>query len=290
MRLLKRALSEWQTAPGLHLASTLVIALCVAIFSFFGFIYLNLNHFTQEIARELVLNIYLKPGVSEEELQGLKSLLRENPDVAGLRYLSSSEVLKELQALFDDPTLLEGVEPSFLPPVLVVSFKDPFLAVKKLPVLAGSLEGRPEVEKVQYARSWLMRLSGLKRFLELLSLTGLVFLGAATVLIVGLTVRFSLSERREELEILSLVGATPGFIQAPLLLVSFVEGLVASLLALLVIFLVKLYLDGVLKGLFPGWTSGLVFFGRLEMGILVLGVMVLCLLGSYWASRRYLRY
>ncbi len=290
MRLIRRAFSEWRTAPGLHLASTLVITLCVAIFVFFGFIYLNLDHFSREIARELVLNIYLKPQLSQEDIKDLETSLLQRAEVAGVRYLSSSQVLEELKHLFEDQTLLEGVEPSFLPPVLIVSFKDPFSAVKNLPELAASLERHPEVEKVQYARSWLVRLSGLRRFLELLSLTGLFLLGWATVLIVGLTVRFSLSERREELEILSLVGATPGFIQVPILLVSALEGMVASILALLAIFLVKLYLNGVLKGLFPSFTEGLVFFGRLEMGILIAGVVILCLLGSYWASRRYLRY
>ncbi len=274
----------------MHLASTLVVALCVTIFTFFGFLYLNLNHFTQEIARELVLNVYLKPGISEAEVNDLKNTLLGNPQVAGVRYLSSVGVLEELKQLFQDETLLEGVDPSFLPPVLVVSFKDPFAVVKDLPRLAAALAGRPEVEKVQYAKSWLTRLSGLKRFLELLSFTGLFLLGVATVLIIGLTVRFSLSERREELEILSLVGATARFIQAPLLLVALVKGLVASALALSAIFFVKLYLDGVIKGLFPGFTSGLVFFGRGEMFILVTGVVVLCLFGSYWASRRYLRY
>jgi len=290
MKLLKRTYAEFKVAPGLYIASTIVITLCLTIFAFFGLIYLNLLHFTKEVAKELVLNVYLSPNVSKEQVEELTAYIKKDPLVAGVRFIPAEEVLEELKKLFEDPTLLEGVKVSYLPPVLVVSFKDPFKAGDYLPILAGSLERRPETEKVQYAHSWLMRLKRLKRFLQLISLSGLILLGSATIFIVALTVHFSLSERREEIEILSLVGATPGFIQAPLMLLAFLEGLVASVLALLLLLVLKFYLEFISRGLLPGFKKGWVFFNHWEIAILTIGVVTLCLIGSYWASRRFLRY
>jgi cell division transport system permease protein len=266
------------------------VALCLVVFAFFTLVYLNLVHFTREVAKELVLNVYLKPGTQENDVGRLEREISSEPLVAGIHFVSSSEVLEELKKLFPDPAFLEGVEASFLPPVLIVSFKDPFVAAEELPQIAKKLEDQPQVERVQYARTWLMRLKSLKSFFEVLALSGLFLLGAATVFIVALTVRFSLSERREELEILSLVGATAGFIQAPLLIISFLEGLLASGLSLAVLLGLKFYLDQALRELFPGFESGLVFFRGPEIFILVSGVVTLCLVGSYWASRRFLRY
>ncbi len=290
MKLLKRTFAEFKVAPGLYVGSTLVITLCLTIFAFFGLIYLNLIHFTKEVAKELVLNVYLNPNITEEQVKKLSEYIQKDPLVAGVRFIPSEEVLKELKELFEDPTLLEGVKASFLPPVLVVSFKDPFKAGESLPILAGTLERRPETEKVQYAHSWLLRLKRLKRFLELISLSGLFLLGTATIFIVALTVHFSLSERREEIEILSLVGATPGFIQAPLLTLAFIEGLIASASALFLLFTLKFYLEYLSRGLLPSLKEGWVFFSQIEIAILIIGVVALCLTGSYWASRRFLRY
>ncbi len=289
MKLLKRSLQEFWTAPWAYLAATLVIALGIAVFSFFGLVYFNLFHFTQKVAQELVLNVYLTPGTTAEEAQVVVQKLKEDPLVAKVAYLPPEKVLADLKKLFEKD-LLAGVSPDFLPPVLVVSFKDPFRAGERVKTLSAEIASLKGVYKVQFAKSWLIRLANLKKFLEVISLAGLFLIGLATCFIIGLVVKFSLAERQEELEVLSLVGATPGFIQGPILIISAIQGMVASLLALFLVYVLKIYLDGVLKDFFPGFSGGLIFWSRLELIILVLGVILLCIVGSYWASRQYLRY
>ena len=290
MRLLKRSFQEFRSAAWAYAISTLVIALGIAVFSFFGLIYFNLVHFTERVARELVLNVYLKPGLTEAKASFIIQELKNQPLVAKVTYLSPREVLKDLERLFQEKELLAGVSPDFLPPVLVVSFRDPFAAGKTLEEISARLSSLPGVYKVQFANSWLARLAKLKRFLEVLSLSGLLLIGLATCFIIGLVVRFSLSERQQELEVLSLVGATPRFIQGPIVVLALGQGLLASGLALLLVYFLKVYLDKALKGFFPGFTGELVFWGGSEIVILSLGVVLLCVTGSYLASRRYLRY
>jgi len=288
--LIRRTWQEFRTAPWAYLTATLVIALGLAVFSFFGLVYFNLVHFTEQVAQELVLNVYLNPGSTKEEARAVIEELEAYPLVAKVSYLSAEEVLKDLEKLFEEKDLLAGVSPEFLPPVLLVSFKDPFRASQHLKKLSAKIAALPGVYKVQFAKSWLVRLANLKRFLEIMSLAGLVLIGLATCFIIALVVRLSLSQRQKELEVLSLVGATPGFIQGPIVVMAALEGAVASFLALCLVYLLKFYLDGVLRDFFPTATGALLFWGRTELIILIAGVILLCVTGSYWASRRYLRY
>ncbi len=290
MSLIRRTWQEFRTAPWAYLTATLVIALGLAVFSFFGLVYFNLVHFTEQVAQELVLNVYLNPGSTKEEARAVIEELEAYPLVAKVSYLSAEEVLKDLEKLFEEKDLLAGVSPEFLPPVLLVSFKDPFRASQHLKKLSAKIAALPGVYKVQFAKSWLVRLANLKRFLEIMSLAGLVLIGLATCFIIALVVRLSLSQRQKELEVLSLVGATPGFIQGPIVVMAALEGAVASFLALCLVYLLKFYLDGVLRDFFPTATGALLFWGRTELIILIAGVILLCVTGSYWASRRYLRY
>ena len=290
MKFWKRIYSEFQVAAWAYVAATLVIALGLAVFSFFGLIYFNLNHFTQKVAQELALNIYLEPKTTLEKAQKLIAEIKKEPLVAKVTYLPPEEVLEDLKEVFEEKDLLEGISTDFLPPVLVVSFKDPFKAGNLLEKLSARLASFPGVFKVQFARSWLARLANLKRFLEIISLWGLFLVGVATCFIIGLVVRFSLSQRREELEVLSLVGATPGFIQGPILTIAAFQGFFASVVAFFLVYVLKIYLDRALQGFFPGLSGGLVFWNAKQLAILISGVIFLCVTGSYWASRRYLRY
>ncbi len=290
MSLWRRAWREFKSAPALYLVSTFIIAFCLTIFSFFALLYLNLEYFTNQLARELVLNIYLEPHTTREKAQEVIDDLSSRKEVAGVRYLSPDKVLEDLRCLFENKDLLAGVSADFLPPVLEVSFKRPFEVLHRLPTLAQDLSRYPQVMRVQYAKSWLERLAGLKRFLEILSLTGLLLLGGATAFIAGATVRLSFSHRSRELEILSLVGATPGFVQGPLLVLAFWQAVIALSFALFLLWGLHFYLDQALRGIFPGMEAKLLFFRTKEMAILSGGVLAFCLSGCYWASRRFLRY
>ncbi len=290
MKIWKRIWSEFQIASWAYLTATLVITLGLAIFSFFGLIYFNLHHFTQKVAQELVLNVYLTPKTTFEEAQELITEIKKEPLVAKVKFLPPEDVLEDLQRVFGRKELLEGISTDFLPPVLIVSFKDPFKAMGSLEEFSARLTKFPKVFKIQFARSWLARIANLKRFLEIISLWGLFLVGVATCFIIGLVVKFSLAQRKEELEILSLVGATPSFIQGPILIIAIFQGFLASLGAFFLVYILKIYLDRAFQGFFPGFSGGLIFWNAKQLIILISGVISLCVTGSYWASRRYLRY
>ncbi len=286
----KRTWREFSSAPTLYLISTLIIAFCITIFSFFALLYINLEHFTNLLARELVLNVYLEPGTTNKDCKKLIDDLLSCPEVMEVRFLSSEQVLKDMRSLFEDKNLLVGVSADFLPPVLEVAFKRPFQALDRLPQFAEKISRYPKVLRVQYAKSWLKRLTGIKHFLEIISVTGLLLLGVATAFITGATVRLSLVPKSKELEILSLVGATPGFIQGPLMIIALFQSIIAFSWAMSFLWILHSYLGQVLHGIFPGMKTKLLFFGFKEMTILFGGVLIFCLSGCYWASLRFLRY
>ncbi|OAG28425.1 cell division protein FtsX [Thermodesulfatator autotrophicus] len=289
-KLFSRAAKEFRTTPGTYIAATLIIALGLTVFSFFGLMYFNLIHFTEQIARELVLNVYLAPKTDPVITQKLINEIEKNQLVAQVSFVPSTKVLEELKHLFEDQELVKDIKPDFLPPVLLVSFKDPFLALNKLKDFSEYLSQKKGVLKVQFAQSWLVKLANIKKFLEIFSVSGLFLVGLATIFVISLVVRLSLAQRQKELEVLSLVGATPGFIQNPLIFLSGLQGLLASGISLTLVYFLKTYLDKAIKGFFPGFTGSLLFWEKWQLISLTLGVVLLCVTASYGASRRYLRY
>src|SRR5207253_11178451 len=126
------------------------------------------------------------------------------------------------------------------------------LAAPSLRVLAAELEQLPGVQEVEFGREWLDKLEALGRGLRAFAAGALVVVLGAALLVVANTIRLAVYARRDEIEIMKLVGATDGYVRAPFLMEGALQGLIGAALALGAVIAVQ-------RWLLPRATQAFVF-------------------------------
>jgi cell division transport system permease protein len=148
-----------------------------------------------------------------------------------------------------------------------------------------------DVETVQLDTDWVKRLHAMLDILRRVVLLTGGLLGAGVVLIVGNTIRLDILNRRAEIEVMKLVGASDGFARRPFLYSGIWYGLGGGLMALILVAVAAALLEGPVENLAKLYGSSFRLEGlRLTTGLLVLGVAVsLAWFGSWLAATRHIR-
>ena len=271
-----------------HILSLGTIVASLLILGAFLLLFGNLNNWLQRWGTVLSMSIYLKDGISEYRRDKVYSFIRGLPEAEIKRFISKEEALKDLRAaLGDDAEFLNRLGRNPLPASYEVVFESKGTHGVEAEKLKGELENLDGVEEVQYSNEWLNKLEG---FLNVVRLIGFIIGGLlclCVVFIVTNTIKLTIYSRKDEIEILKLVGATDWFVKTPFLLEGMIQGISGGVLSVLMLFSGYLILPtkGVsLLGLTP---LDFVFLpaGYLIL-ILILGA-VLGVIGSFIAIGRF---
>jgi len=222
--------------------STMVVSML--IFGTFLLLFVNLDSWIQGWGHSLSMSVYLQDGISEVRRDHIASVIRNLPAAEIERFVSKDGALRNLKnALGAQARLLESLSDNPLPASFEVVFKhvegqeiDP----RKIKTELEDLEG---VEEVQYSEEWLKRFEGVMNMLRLLGfiIGGLLCMGV--VFIVTNTIKLTIYSRKDEIEILKLVGATNWFVKTPFLLEGIIQGILSGVLALLILYTGHLFLS-----------------------------------------------
>ena len=271
-----------------HILSLGTIVASLLILGAFLLLFGNLNNWLQRWGTALSMSIYLKDGISEYRRDKVYSFIRGLPEAEIKRFISKEEALKDLRAaLGEDAGFLNRLVRNPLPASYEIVFESKGTHGVEPEKIKGELEKLDGVEEVQYSNEWLNKLEG---FLNVVRLIGFIIGGLlclCVVFIVTNTIKLTLYSRKDEIEILKLVGATDWFVKTPFLIEGTIQGISGGVLAVLMLFSGYLILPtkGVsLLGLTP---LDFVFLpaGYLVL-ILILGA-VLGVIGSFIAIGRF---
>ncbi len=219
-----------RTTTVVAILTTAFTLACVGIFLL---LYVNLRNAATWLQRDIKIMVYLDDGTTGEGVRELEDKLKADRMVAGVLFISKEEALGEFRAQFpSDVHLLEGLGENPLPASFVVTLAPSYRSPDAVTRWAERVRTVPGVAKVDYNQEWLDALSRLVRSIELVAIGVGVILSAAAVTIIGNTIRLALFSRREEIEILRLIGATRSFIQIPYFLEGALLGALGSGLSL----------------------------------------------------------
>ena len=219
--------------PALSLLSSLSIGAAIYVVGLFFLIAFNLGGYVDTLGRDVQVQVYLKEGVSPDAIRALRDELGTDPAVEEVRYVSREEAQRRFRETF--PTLKDLSEtvrgnpfPASFELTIRASARDP----AALEAFADHYEGARGVEEIRYDLGWIERLAGVVRLVR----SGGFGLGAvlalAMMVTVGAVVRLTVLARREEIEIMKLVGATAAFIRGPFLLGAAVQGITGGGIAI----------------------------------------------------------
>jgi cell division transport system permease protein len=263
--------------------AVITISVALVLVGAFGLLVSNMEALLDEFGDALHVTAFLEEGLNDDQRRELAVLAGTVEGVESVRLVSKEEALERFRrGVGRGAALLEGLGENPLPASLEITLNTEERSAAGLERVESSLDGLPGIADLTSAHGWV---EGYLRAVALIRGVGFGLggiLALATLLIVSNTIRLAVLSRRDELEILSLVGASRAFVNAPFLIEGAVQGAVGGALAVLVLFaLFHLVLPGfefglemVLGGLAPR------FFGTEQVLGLVAAGASLGLIGS----------
>jgi cell division transport system permease protein len=286
----RTSLGRLARQPFASLMIILVIAVTLALPAALNLVVKNVAAISGGWDNALDFSVFLKQDQSAAEAENLANLIAQRADVREVQFISADEALAEFKQGSGFGEALEQLDTNPLPHTLVVRPAAENTSDSMI-LLREELANLPETELVQVDTEWVQRFHAILDIVRQAILIGGVLLGAAIIVIIGNTIRLDIENRREEIEVTKLIGASNGFVRRPFLWTGFWYGLLGGLLAIgLVLYGVYLLQEpvGRLAGLYNSGVDILSFDLR-EIGTIVAAAIGLGLAGSWLAVARHLR-
>jgi cell division transport system permease protein len=268
-----------------------VIAVALALPLFLNLLLQNARVATGNLNEAFNLSVYMDKKAGATRVQAVAKQLRSKADVAGLKVITADEAMAEFRKDSGFGKALDALTDNPLPDTLIVT---PTL-VASTPAgterLRAAIAAIPDVQSVQIDTEWIKRLHAILGILrQVVLLTG-GLLALGIVLIVSNTIRLDILNRRAEIEVMKLVGASDGFARRPFLYSGIWYGLGGGLLALILVATAAQLLAAPIEQLARLYGSAFRLGGLgALLGIEVLGLAVaLAWLGSWLSATQYIR-
>jgi len=281
-RLYRNPLTSLMTAAVIGIALALPTGLLVAL--------ANLQQISGGLDSAARITLFMRASVDDNQAAGIARQLASQRDIAKATPVTRAQALEEFRQLSGFGAALDALEENPLPAVITVQPATVNAAPEVVENLLERLRLMPQVELAQLDMQWVKRLYAFLALGQRGILLIAALLGLSVLLIVGNTIRLDIQNRREEIEVIKLIGATDAFVRRPFLYSGFWYGLGGGLIALLLVDGALALLRGPVQQLASLYGSG---FNLSALGagatlqLLSLSTL-LGLLGSWLAVGRHL--
>ncbi len=284
---LHQALRLARTSPWLSLVSVLTLAVSLSLIGLLAMVLFAANGLIDDLGARLTISVYVADGTPKDRMSEIETRLRAHPGVRAVRALSR-EADRERNRKLLDPKLLAGLDEEAIPgqPMLELELDSGLASRGDLDALIAWAKKTREVESVEDVEFGAEKLRLLFAAVEILRTVGAVLAAvmlASALFFIFSTVRLGVFSRRQEIEVLSLMGATPRFVRAPFLIEGALQGLMGALVAMGFIWLLHLELQSLVRDMYrinmeasllpPGMVLWLLIGGP-ALGLLASGVSV----------------
>ena len=260
-----------------------VLALAIALASGFYLVVVNLQQLTGGLEASNQISLFLRDEISEARAKKYAETIRKNPNVENVRLITKQQAMDEFRRFSGFGEAIDLLEKNPLPIVIEVLPKDALIDKQALTVLLEEFKKSTEVDFAQMDLAWVERLQSIVATAKLVSSLLAVLLGLAVFFIAGNTIRLEIHNRRQEIVIAKLVGATDGFIQRPFLYtgfwIGFLSGVVAWFIVTVMLLVLRPSVEN-LSGLYEG-SFHLLFFSYVETLVLLVTSILLAVVGSW---------
>ncbi|MDA0994971.1 MAG: permease-like cell division protein FtsX [Proteobacteria bacterium] len=225
------ALGRLSRQPFASLMTVLVIGVTLALPAAMHLVVKNAQIISASWDNALDFSVYLRTDVTLEDAQRLVDIVGQRADIESVTLISAADALEEFREQSGFGEALDHLSVNPLPHTLVVR---PGAANTEISIglLNEELGNLPEADFVQVDTEWVRRFHAILNILERAIAIGTTLLAAAIIVIIGNTIRLDIQNRREEIEVTKLIGASNAFVRRPFLYIGVWYGLGGGLLAL----------------------------------------------------------
>jgi cell division transport system permease protein len=239
----------------------------------------------QQAEGDVSVSVFLMDTISPSQQQHLQELIQQMSEVSNVEYESKDQAYQHAKILFaQQPDVIRNVSADAYPASFRIQLKDP----KDFTVLDARLLGQPGIEAIRDNAQLVNRLLDITRVFRVGMLGVAIIMLIAAAILIGNTVRLAVYNRRKEIGIMRLVGATSWHIRVPFLVEGVIEGLIGAGAAILALFVMKVAFFDPLrtKVVFLPWVGTRDVIATIPL-LLVAGAVV-AIVASLFAMRRFL--
>ena len=298
IRLLKTGLSSFRRNGWLSLASITIMVLTLITMSLFLIVNVVLNTGIKTIQDKIDISVYFNDVAKQKDIIDLQDSLARLKDVKSIKYISKDEALtKYRKQNANNPKLLESLKDTEnpLPASLEIKVTNPD-KLNNLTKVFDQEEYKPYIHKVSYKENQAIidKLFKATQFTKQVGLAATAIFTATALLIIFNTIKMTIFARKEEVDIMKLVGATPGFIKGPFIIEGAIYGVISTFISIVVIAIFLYFLSPALINYFGGVGNNLTDFFldnviALVSAQLFVGVLI-GVLSSWLAVRKYVKF
>jgi len=285
-------LGQLSRAPFSSFLTSAVIAIALALPSGLLIWLQSAEQLSQHWHNSNQMSAFMTPQSSEAEARRHAAAIRQWPEIQSVEFISRDQGLQQFKRLSGLEGALKALDSNPLPHVLSVLPKPDLLDPNKLQALKRKIEQRRDIDFVQLDMGWLEKLQALLKLGERALWFLATVLAVSILLIIGNTLRLAIYNRRKEIVVSKLIGATVAFIRRPFIYIGMWYGLAGATLAWLILELMLAIMAGpvhAIAGLY-GSNFQLLHPGWLESLLLFVFSILISICGSWLATSRHLRH
>lgn len=292
MRAIDYALREawrslWRTGRSTVFA-VLAITLAAVVLGALLMITSNVNQLLARWTSASEFSVFLRDDATSEQRGAIEAAIDQSGASSGREYISKAQALTRFKSQFADlASLTTDLDDNPFPASLEVRVRPGAEQSGRADTLVKQVASLPGVADVRYDREWIARLASGLNAVQGAGFALALLMALAAAVTVAAVVRLGLHARRDEIEIMKLVGSPVAFIRGPFVAEGFLQGGIGALVALLLLWVgfvaARAWWGGALASMLDGAT--LQFLPIRLAGLLVAGGMLVGALGGFAASR-----
>ena len=270
--------------------SVATITISIFILGLFLMLFSNLNGFLSKLDDQVQLIVYLNDNITSSEREVLEDIISKSPFVKSTTKVSKKIAWEEFQSnMSENLKPLLDIKFNPLPASYKIQFHEADSRLVHIRELSEKLKAKKGIESVEYGQEWIAKFEKFMFFsrLFLFAMGGLLCFGL--ILIISNTIRLSIYSRRDEIELMLLIGATPSFVKVPYLFEGMLQGLTGSILALFLIKGINFYLKDEFQSAIESMSMEFKFIAEPYLFGLVGLSLLVGLLASYISTFQFLR-
>ncbi len=282
----REALLSFRRRALISMATILSITTILIIVGVFLLISINSSLFLENIESQLEIVVYLEDNISKAEQNNLKSNITSIDGIKEVKFVSKEEAYQRLlKNLGEQKDILSAIEKNPLPASFEIQVKDP----EVIEQIANRIAEFKKVEEIEYGREIVEKLLNFTYIFRGAGMLILALLVFASILIISTIIKITVYARRNEIEIMSLAGATSWFIKWPFIIEGFLQGFISAVLSVIILYNLYFFATNKVNQVIPFLPLVVDYMDLLPIGIaiMLLGSFV-GILGSMFSVGKYL--
>ena len=288
---LKFALRDIRQNKFLNIVTVITISLSTVIVSSFLLFFLNMSAIAAGWRQGIRMMAYLESDSGDGNHRDLQKQISSMHGIYKVKFVSKEEAISRMRDRMGRQSyLFESIGENPLPDAFEIQVAPDLYEWEEMEHLANRIASMERVEDVEYGQKWVGSFSSVFNVSRLAgyALAGIFFM--ASLFIVANTTRLLLYSRREEIEVIRLVGGADGFIKTPLYIESLIQGALGGAIGIGAVFLIYVFASSssVIQGLGFGLFE-LTFFSLKSLALILLCAMSVGWMGCYISIKQHLR-